>query len=51
MQFYKYKDANLKLVRKTFDMLLEFLKYRNSQGLKNIFLIYEKWLSQHQWKH
>lgn len=40
------KDANQILVRKTFDMLLEFLKYRDSKGLENVFSIYKKWLSQ-----
>ena len=45
------KDANQILVRKTFDMLLEFLKYRDSEGLNNVFLIYEKWLSQQQWNN
>ena len=45
------KDANQILVRKTFDMLLEFLKYRDSKGLNNVFLIYEKWLSQQQWNN
>ena len=45
------KDANLILIRKTFDMLLEFLKYRDSEGLENVFSVYEKWLSQQQWNN